>query len=721
MRFLFALLLCFTVLAERPKSSTQDPLIELREVEKKSVSIAEHLTKCTVGIQPLNGAAAGMGSGVIVDKNGLILTAAHVTQKAGVKLKIYMYDGTVYNGISLGLDHGTDAGMARITEPGEFDFTPMAEASSFKEKDWVIAMGHPGGVMLNRNPPVRLGRILKAGTASGFSDPITTDCTVISGDSGGPLFNLNGEVIGINSNIKYPYLLNNHVPIDVFHKLREFFLDNKETKAKFDPTGVSRHPLVKKFNNLMKKAAEKGDEEAQKLLAQKQGKIDQNEISRLMKKWSYYSADKKAFLGISLNLLTENVAQITEVEPGSPADDCQLQKGDIISLANGNKIKSVHDFIQILKSLNPGDQLSLSVRRQSKQLQKSCVLAGKPERQIPSGGIHMLREGGSVDTSIFKNSRTDREYLKQFSTFGKSHNSSVVKVNQNGKQVALGTIINESGYAVSKSSLIKDDNISCTYKGKKYDAKVVGRDKGYDIVLLKIDGEGFNQAKWASKDALLGSLLFTPDYDGDIVATGTVSLLPRRITKYGLGIANKSSDLPVSLGLILDDSFGTLEVNRVTPGSPADKVGLLEGEVLTKIDSIELNKQSQLIDYLKKKKPNDKVKVTLGTGKETREVEIVLGEPQEPDTKASSLDKNRDRQLHNLSRRGGKISKRRSDFPRALRHDSIISPEHCGGPILNIDGEVMGINIARSGRCRSYAIMKKELLSVVDKILKKRN
>ena len=179
------------------------------ELDRTVRKLAPDLVECTVAVL-LNG---GSGSGVIVSADGLVITAAHVTSEPNQELTVLLSDGRELPALSLGVDHETDGALLKITAPGPFPFRPYISEKNYEVGDWVIATGHPGGPVVGRPSPVRLGRISKAGTKSGFSDAITTNAMVISGDSGGPLYNLEGEVIGINSNISGSWRINKHVPL----------------------------------------------------------------------------------------------------------------------------------------------------------------------------------------------------------------------------------------------------------------------------------------------------------------------------------------------------------------------------------------------------------------------------------------------------------------------------------------------------------------------------
>ena len=153
------------------------------------------------------------GSAVVVSKEGLVLTAGHVVgRRPGRAAWVTLPDGRRLRGHTLGADHDLDAGMIQLDNPPEnLPFAPMHEGQSLQPGEWVVTIGQPGGLTEGRRPPVRFGRVLFVD-----DDVICTDCTLVGGDSGGPLFNMSGEVVGIHSSIGPSIAHNFHVPIRAF-------------------------------------------------------------------------------------------------------------------------------------------------------------------------------------------------------------------------------------------------------------------------------------------------------------------------------------------------------------------------------------------------------------------------------------------------------------------------------------------------------------------------
>jgi serine protease Do len=182
---------------------------DLRAIESHVRTLIENLRDCTVGVQ----IGPAQGSGVIVTGDGYVLTAAHVSGRPGRRAEIIMPDGRRVAATTLGRDDTLDAGVMKIDEEGDWPHTDMAAADSVQAGDWCLATGHPGGFHEGRDPVFRLGRVIFASRRV-----LQSDCELVGGDSGGPLFDMHGRVIGINSRIGEDTELNFHVPVDAYSR-----------------------------------------------------------------------------------------------------------------------------------------------------------------------------------------------------------------------------------------------------------------------------------------------------------------------------------------------------------------------------------------------------------------------------------------------------------------------------------------------------------------------
>jgi len=188
-------------------------LDDLRAMQAHVQALTRKIMPYTVGVR----VGHAHGSGVVINAEGYVLTAAHVAGEPGLNATLILHDGRTVRGRTLGTYRTLDAGLIRITgQPSEqqtaWPHARMGTSSNLNVGQWCLATGHPGGFELGRSPVLRLGRVLSIDENSA----ITTDCTLIGGDSGGPLFDFDGNVIGIHSRIGGPLNVNLHVPVNTY-------------------------------------------------------------------------------------------------------------------------------------------------------------------------------------------------------------------------------------------------------------------------------------------------------------------------------------------------------------------------------------------------------------------------------------------------------------------------------------------------------------------------
>lgn len=204
---------------------------ELVAVEQAVAEAVDHAREATVVITHLHGRQFHVGSGVLVDPSGLVMTAGHVIARPGLKVEVTLPDGRAVVGRSLGMSLFSDAGLIRLQERGEYPSVEIAgEESTPAVGDWCFALGHPGGPDSERGVVLRLGRVLE-------TDPFTirSSCTILGGDSGGPLFDLDGRLIGIHSRISTEVDENYHVSTAAFRRRWAALL---EERTLGDPGGM---------------------------------------------------------------------------------------------------------------------------------------------------------------------------------------------------------------------------------------------------------------------------------------------------------------------------------------------------------------------------------------------------------------------------------------------------------------------------------------------------
>ena len=220
------------VVAQTPEPN--NALGELRRIEAAIMKNLRRVEQATVCLQ----AGGGSGSAVIVSKDGLILTAAHVVEGHQTMTVRFADDRTVQCKV-LGTYGPADAAMAQIIDKGEYVFAEIAAEGSVKQGDTIYALGNPSGFDPERGMPIRLGHIVT--TEKNF---FSCDASLIRGDSGGPSFNLDGEVVGIHSNISESVSVNNDAHIDAFHRHWQSMLAGEKKGRTLEPENAPDELVV---------------------------------------------------------------------------------------------------------------------------------------------------------------------------------------------------------------------------------------------------------------------------------------------------------------------------------------------------------------------------------------------------------------------------------------------------------------------------------------------
>jgi len=280
--------------------------------------------------------------------------------------------------------------------------------------------------------------------------------------------------------------------------------------------------------------------------------------------------------------------------------------------------------------------------------------------------------------------------------------NSTVQIYCDGESAALGTIVDPAGYIVTKASEL-DGKITCQLNrvgGKRYEATVVGRDKELDLAVLKIDAPDLVPIAWSEGDAPpVGSWLVTPGLSQVPLAIGVLSVSPRRI-----------SAPPGALGIELFNPEKPA-ITAVQTNSPAEKAGLKAGDVVLKVNGKAVADRRELIETIQGYQAGESVELRIKRGDMELTKTAVLG------SFAKLFDHNGDDRAEFQNNLGGQLSERRTGFPSVIQHDSVLTPKQCGGPIVDLDGKAVGINIARAGRVESFALPGSVVRAAVKKLL----
>jgi len=285
---------------------------------------------------------------------------------------------------------------------------------------------------------------------------------------------------------------------------------------------------------------------------------------------------------------------------------------------------------------------------------------------------------------------------------------STVRVLAGGKDAALGVIVSADGWILSKFSELKGKKIKCKLPGgKEVEAEMFGHDDPFDLVLLKVEAEDLKPIEWTdSKVSRLGHWVASVGPGQDPVAIGVVSVLARKVkgAKYSAPAGGQGG----FLGIALDQEFAGVKILEIVPNMPAAKAGFKADDLILSVDGKEVQDSEEFQALIGRHKAGESV--TLKFVREEKEMEktVTLGERP-----GSAGGKSKGDVQNNM---GSKLSDRKAGFPVILQHDSVVKPHECGGPLVNLDGKVIGINICRAGRTESYAIPSEEVRPLLERL-----
>ena len=273
---------------------------------------------------------------------------------------------------------------------------------------------------------------------------------------------------------------------------------------------------------------------------------------------------------------------------------------------------------------------------------------------------------------------------------------SVVRVLMDDKPVALGLVVSNEGLIVSKASEIDPIRILTAQRGKeKLAIKPVGWSEANDLVLLQATGSGWSAANWSGgADPAIGQFVITPGIEKLPLAVGVVSVARRAIEKDPIhGV----------LGIELAAGPGEAVIRNIFDNSAAAAAGLRVGDTILKVGPVAVGSRMELIKEIGNHPPGETLTLEIKRDGKTQSIPATLTHPF-----GDFLSR-----IAQQNRLGGDISRRASGFPAAIQHDSVLKPTECGGPAVNMDGQIVGINIARSGRTESLFIP----ISVIQEVL----
>ena len=370
-----------------------------------------------------------LGSGFIISADGYVVTNNHVIENAD-QIEIEFFDGRFMEASVVGTDPKTDVALLKVKTKDKLRFVSFGDSNTSKVGDWVLAIGNP----LGQGFSVSAGIISARGRAlsGSYDDFIQTDAAINRGNSGGPLFNMDGEVIGVNTAILSP----NGGSIGI---------------------GFSMSSAV---------------------------------VEKVVEQLKTFGETRRGWLGVRIQDVTEDVAEALGIEktdgalvtdvPEGPAKNGGLKSGDVIIEFDGRKIKDTRELVRIVGDSSVGKKVLVKVLRDGKEVALSVKL-GRLEDNIASTQP-VRKSSKKVEFAGMTLSNVDREAAEEFGIDENIKGVVIVNVKQ-------GSVADEKG--LKKGDVIIQVNrvkISSTDELKKLNEEAKRAKKTSVLMLILRNG-----------------------------------------------------------------------------------------------------------------------------------------------------------------------------------------------------------------------------------------
>lgn len=483
--------------------------IQAQEPEEISTTVQQlvpSLQAKSVAIKISLGTRLGFGSGAIISQDGLILTCAHVTEIAET-LTVITSDGQEYPAVKLGMNSANDYSLIKIDVPQKLPYFELGSSENLKLLQWVIALGHPGGPYPDYAPAVAIGRVramhkqlpIELG-AKFYDDTIQTDVPIFSGNSGGPLADLEGKLVGINGAIMMFSDFSFTVPID------EIKPDLNTMKAGKNIAGRTPKNFLETIRIMLKWQEDIPPQDMQRM-------FDHTPLGRMMKSVGGFE-DVPAIVPPLGAKFTKNkgMLQITQIDNNSIAALADLQVGDqIISIA-GRKITSGVEAMKIFAEADIGQEIPVSLMR-NYAVKNILVI---------------------MDRRAYSRSQWLKE---QFFDVGLKISPSVVKIFSSQELRGYGVVIDaEKNLILTAMHVLTNDAMIIEVPQHKasYPASIIAKNGLHNLALLQIiPNKPLKTIDFGNISNLkIGSWVISGGHDQGVFHVGMVSMLDRRIPSH---------------------------------------------------------------------------------------------------------------------------------------------------------------------------------------------
>ncbi len=244
----------------------------------------------------------------------------------------------------------------------------------------------------------------------------------------------------------------------------------------------------------------------------------------------------------------------------------------------------------------------------------------------------------------------------------------------------------------------KDGKLTCWLATEKeVDAESIATDEEEDLALVRVHAGGLKPIRWAAGEVSIGQWAITPGIATTPQAVGIISALPHRVRP------------PRALiGVSFDYGDSKPKIQTILPGLGAEKAGLKSGDVILAVNATAVTNREQVVETLREFREGRNVKLRIQRLETQFTVEVRMMVPKAGQFEGDPFAPQR------LGRLGGEVSQRAEGFEQAIEHDTVLQPWLCGGPLVDLDGKAIGINIARASRVSTYALPSRLVKQILD-------
>lgn len=300
--------------------------------------------------------------------------------------------------------------------------------------------------------------------------------------------------------------------------------------------------------------------------------------------------------------------------------------------------------------------------------------------------IALAQDQSSLPRLARNRYRNGEETLRAFAPISDATRRSIVKLNVDGSTVALGVVVDTNGLALTKASEIKPGKLTCWLATEdEVPAEVLAANEEEDLALVRVHAQGLRPLPWSTNAVFEGQWVITPGIADTPHSVGIISALPRRIRPRRAYI-----------GVQFNLTNATPIIDELLPGLGAEKAGLKPGDIILAVNGSDVTNREQIVETLREYRDGTTIKLKIRRAEKDFEVDVKMMLPGANQLGFDPQERS--------SRLAGQTSKRAEGFDQAIEHDTVLQPWLCGGPLVNLDGNGIGINIARAGRVTTYAL-----------------